>query len=383
MNNGCRVRSLRFEELDAATIASWENLEQRSLEGNAFLSPSFVIPAMRHLAAPKERQRALFVFAEKSAASKEIIGAGIFVESPGTMHFPAPHLKAFRSPHSYLSGLLLDRDSAREALRALLGFFSGNAKWHGVDFVDTPVTNGPHAALLAEISMEFGASWHPNDACNRAVFKPSEGGESYLKANLPARRLKEMRRLSRRLEEKGKVHWKATFGFDVEEAAIERFLDCEHQGWKGAKRTSLRSEASHENFFREMIHRFRERGQLFFIELSVGNQIIASNVNLISGGAGFAFKISYDPDFAKFAPGLLNEYEFIRRAPDLPRPLFYVDSGAVEGSFIDQLWVGRRALESGVLGTSVLGNMVLSQIGRLRRIKHRYFSPRERRNNSQ
>ena len=123
MNNGCRIRSLRFEELDAFTIASWEDLEQRSLEGNAFLSPSFVIPAMRHLAVPVERQRALFVFVEKTTASKEVIGAAIFEESPGTLHFPVPHLKAFRSMHSYLSGLLFDRNSAREAARALFEFF--------------------------------------------------------------------------------------------------------------------------------------------------------------------------------------------------------------------------------------------------------------------
>ncbi len=381
MNNGCRIRSLRIEEVDAFTIASWEDLEQRSLEGNAFLSPSFVIPAMRHLAVLEERQKALLVFVEKTTASKEVIGAAIFEESPGTLNFPVPHLKAFRSMHSYLSGLLLDRNSAREAARALFEFFCRKTKWHGVDFVNLPA-DGPQAGLLEEAFREFGARWHQTDASYRAVFKPTEGGESYLNAHLPARRLKEMRRLLRRLGEGGRVNWKATFGFEVGEATVERFLECEHKGWKGTKRTSLRSKASHENFFREMIHRFRERDQLFFTELSVGDHIIASNVNLISGGTGFAFKISHDPDFAQFAPGLLNEYEFIRRSPDLTRSLTYVDSGADEGSFIDRLWVGRRALVSGFLGTSLLGNGVLSQIGRLRRIKRRYFSPRDRRDDS-
>ncbi len=376
MKNGCRIRSFRFGELDDAAIAAWEDLEHRPLEGNAFLSPSFVIPAMHHLAAPEERRKTLFVFVETTAAAKETIGAGIFVESPGSLDFPVPHLKAFRTAHSYLSGLLLDRDYAHEAAQAILEFICGKAKWHGVEFVDTPA-DSPQAGLLHDVAKEFRASWHRIYASHRAVFNPNEGGEAYFEANLPGRRRKEMRRLIRRLEEAGHVHWKTAFGSEVEESAVDGFLKCEHKGWKGTKKTSLRSKAAHENFFREMIQRFREREQLFFTELSVGDRMIASNVNLVSGGAGFAFKISYDPDFAKFAPGLLNEYEFIRRAPSLPLPLSYVDSCADEGSFIDQLWVGRRALESGVLGTSLLGNIVLAQIGRLRRLKN-WYSPSQK-----
>jgi hypothetical protein len=68
-------------------------------------------------------------------------------------------------------------------------------------------------------------------------------------------------------------------------------------------------------------------------------------------------------------PGVLNEVEFIQHAPKLCGPLSYIDSGALEGSFIDQLWAGRRGLASGIFGTTPLGRKVLWGIERMRRIK--------------
>jgi len=69
------------------------------------------------------------------------------------------------------------------------------------------------------------------------------------------------------------------------------------------------------------------------------------------------------------APGLLNEVEFIQNAPTLCGGLSYIDSGALEGSFIDNLWTGRRMLVSGIFGTTPLGKKVLWGIDRIRRIK--------------
>ena len=44
-----RVVELPFEDLTDEFVARWAQLESRSVEGNAFLSPHFVIPAVEHL----------------------------------------------------------------------------------------------------------------------------------------------------------------------------------------------------------------------------------------------------------------------------------------------------------------------------------------------
>ena len=103
--------------------------------------------------------------------------------------------------------------------------------------------------------------------------------------------------------------------------------------------------------------------------MCLDGDVIASTSNLISGGTGFAFKIGYNPGYAKMSPGVLNEVEFIQHAPTLCGSLSYIDSGALEGSYIDQLWAGRRVLASGMFGTTSLGRTVLRSIEQMRRIK--------------
>jgi hypothetical protein len=63
--------------------------------------------------------------------------------------------------------------------------------------------------------------------------------------------------------------------------------------------------------------------------------------------------------------------EFIRHAPELCAGLSLIDSGAAEGSFIEQLWSGRRVLSSGAFGTKFIGSSVLSGVDRLRSLKRR------------
>ncbi len=364
------VRLVPFKDLDPKTLASWECLEERALENNAYLSPRFVTPALRRLGSPKDLGRTVFVFVEKTAAeSPELVGAGVFVRSQGTKKFPLPHLRAYGCLHSYLSGLLLDKEVAEAAARSFFKFFCGKeATWHGVAFVNC-AAEGPQAELIAAVAKEFGLTWHESTRNYRAVFVPPESGDTYVRTQVAPRRIKELRRLKRRLEEQGDVRWRAFFGADVQDRSIDRFLEIEHLGWKGENRTSLRSTPSHEAFFREMIAGFRDAGKVLFTELSLGGIVIASTVNLVSGGAGFAFKVGWDPGYAKMAPGLLNELEFIRNTPAECGRLAYIDSGAEEGSFIEQLWSGRRTLNSGIFGTTAPGRMVLSGVDRLRRLK--------------
>jgi hypothetical protein len=266
--------------------------------------------------------------------------------------------------------LLIDRNEAEGTLRSFFQFFCNKkAAWHGVEFDYRPVDSS-QAEVIAGIAGEFGSLWQEQEKTHRAVFVPSEGGDAYIQAQFSSGRIKDLRRMRRRLEEQGDVSWMGLFGSEVNERSVERFLEIEHMGWKKEKGASLRSQPSDEAFFREMVDGFRERGRLFFTEMYLNGVVIASTSNLISGGTGFAFKIGWNPSYAKMAPGLLNEVEFIRHAPILCGGLSYIDSGALEGSFIDQLWIGRRILACGIFGTTPLGKKVLWGIQQMRSIKH-------------
>lgn len=52
---------------------------------------------------------------------------------------------------------------------------------------------------------------------------------------------------------------------------------------------------------------FNKTGRAFFTEIVLNDKIISSTTNLISGKAGFAFKVGWDIEFAKYGPGIVNE----------------------------------------------------------------------------
>ena len=146
-------------------------------------------------------------------------------------------------------------------------------------------------------------------------------------------------------------------------------------GWKAEEKTSLLRRRQ-DQFFREMIDGFARHGRAFFTELTLGNKVIASTSNLISGNAGFAFKIGWDTGLARMSPGILNEAEFIRNVPDLFPDLEYIDSGAEEGSFIENLWSDRQTLVSGFYATKKLSGTILNGLNTLRGIRDRAFNLR-------
>jgi hypothetical protein len=372
-----RVRVLQLTDLDAGTIERWDSLGERALEPNAYLSPWFILPALRCIYSEFQKRNTLFFFVERpSLFGSDFVGAGIFMQARGELSFPLPHLKSFRSDHSYLTGFLVDRDEGEAALRALFDFFGRNgSQWHGLDFEDMP-SGGAQAELVFRMAQEFGCSWHERMRASRAVFVPMKGGDTYLQTHLSTHRLKRLRQAWRRLERKGNVEWKMLYGPEVTASHIESFLDLEHRGWKAEKGTSIRSRQSHEGFFREMVENFRKRGCLFFTELLLDEAVIASTSNLVSGGAGFAFKVGWDPHHADTSPGLMNELAFVRGVAGPCRNLAYIDSGAESGSFVDFLWSGRRTLSSGIFGITPLGRFVLSGTDRLRTMKHHWQNAR-------
>ncbi len=372
-----RVRVLQLTDLDAGTIERWDSLGERALEPNAYLSPWFILPALRCIYSEFQKRNTLFVFVERhSLHGSDFVGAGIFMRARGELRFPLPHLKSFRSDHSYLTGFLVDRDESEAALRALFDFFGRNrSQWHGLDFEDMP-SGGAQAEVVFRIAQEFGCSWHERMRTSRAVFVPMTGGDTYLQSHLSTHRLKRLRQAWRRLERKGNVEWKMRYGPEVTASHIESFLDLEHRGWKAEKGTSIRSRQSHETFFREMVENFRKGGCLFFTELLLNQTVIASTSNLVSGGAGFAFKIGWNPDYSDASPGLMNELAFVRDVKGPCRSLSYIDSGAEIGSFVDSLWKERRMLTSGIFGTTSLARVVLSGADKIRKVKRRWWKAR-------
>ncbi|MCG2576999.1 GNAT family N-acetyltransferase [Dechloromonas sp. XY25] len=361
---GITARNISPSGLDSDLIEAWRCLAEHALVPNAYLTPMFILPALTHIAPPDPVSIILI-----ETGRGDLIGLGVFQTRRLLPFFHWQALVSFRSKHTYLSGLLVDGRQAPAAVDAFFAFVSRpGSGWHGVRF-DWLSAGDALDRLLQEVAHRRHLWWSESARMRRAVLLPWRHDTADLIARIPKAVLKNLHRCRRRLEENGPTDWRIHYGNEVGDEVVERFIALEHMGWKGKAGTSVRADPAHERFFREMIAGFRDTGSVFFTELLHAGQVIASTCNLVSGNAAFAFKISWDPACARYSPGMLNELHLLERAKEAVGHFDLVDSGSVEGGFIDKLWLDKRELVSGVFATTGIGTLLLALAGLRRRIR--------------
>jgi len=360
-------------EMDNKKISAWADLESRSIEANAFLSPFFILPAIRYLEA---KAKILVLFVERIiSGSSDVVGVGVFKICKPSKHFPLPHLAAFRSIHSYLSGLLVDKDYAIDVLHIMFNYLSQPGQnWHGIMF-EKHSSEGALAELENSIATEYGMKWSTYRRSYRAILYPAECGESNLSL-LSMNLQRNYRRWIRKLEKVGEIDWKFARGDELNDANIDQLIKLEDMGWKGKQGTSLNSQPNHALFFREMIQGFNQVGRAFFTELYVGGNLIASQSNLISGNAGFRFKIGWNTAYAEFAPGMVNEIKGLLGLYQYLDELEFIDSGSSERAFINRIWLRRRSLHDGIYSKTKSGKLIAYAIQFALKLKNRLSKKR-------
>jgi hypothetical protein len=352
-------------ELTPRDIAAWHELEDRALEANAYHSPFFVLPALRHLDAALQAQ--VILIERVSPASTELLGVAVVrqrVRSPLT-HLP--HVEVYVSRHSYLGVPLLDRHDAAAAAHTLLRHLRRQMPASAGLVIRHIDARGALLATLQELMDDAGTTIGHVGATQRAMLVPAWAGVDCIKGTLRSK-YADIERCRRRLSEIGKLHWTA-HREHIEQSQVDDFLRLEHGGWKAEAGTSLRSSRHDEDFFRAMTGGFAAAGRALFTELTLDGRAIASTSNYVSGGVGFAFKIGWDERYRKFGPGILNETELVCHAPTICADLRYIDSGAVQNAYIDKLWPQRRQLVSVFLPTTGWGAVAWTLIQHARGLR--------------
>ncbi len=369
MNNSqIKVSVVSPQDISSKTISAWIELEERAVEANAFLSPLFILPAIKYLDADKNIL--IFLIEKTNAGTSELLGVGVFQESDYYRFFPLRHLVAYKSIHSYLTGLLVDKDHIEEVLNCLYEFvLSPKNNWHFLNY-ESKIADDKLDEAEQLVAAKFGINWIETSRHERAMLIPSQCDESTL-LNTPKKFRKNFERCMRRLDELGESKWQLLDRNTLNEQAIDNFIRLEDMGWKKEEGTSLASNSNDVLFFREMTKGFHENGRAFFTELSLNDEVIASTSNLISGNTGFAFKIGWNAEYAKLSPGILNEIKFIQYCKSSFNQLDLMDSGAGDGSFIDKIWPLKRDLVSGVYTTTKTGRRVAQNMIRIKNIMQR------------
>lgn len=360
------MRVVAARDVNAADAQAWAALEARAIEPNAYLSPFFVLPATRHLTPQSDT---IVCFVERSrVGQRDLVGVGIFDKVRGSRQFPLPHLIAYRSVHSFLGGLLLDRDYRAQALDALVSGIRRQMPWLMALEFGQAWADGALAKCADNPARRHYFEARREGASARAVLSPANG-PGMLQDKAFASRLRDLNRRKRRLEEQGQVEWRWQRDDGIPGASVEDFLALEHMDWKGQAGTSLRSQASHEAFFREVVSGFASQRRALFIELCLDGKPIASCCNFISGRIGFGFKIGWNPEFRSAAPAKLNEIELMRQAHAAFPDIELFDSGSGPDSYINDLWSERRVLTTLTAPTNVAGAAALRLVDGAKRLR--------------
>jgi CelD/BcsL family acetyltransferase involved in cellulose biosynthesis len=125
--------------------------------------------------------------------------------------------------------------------------------------------------------------------------------------------------------------------------AFEVFLALEADSWKGARGTALLCDETDAGFVRRLVSGLAEQGNASVALLRVDGVAIAAQVLMYCGTMAYTWKTAFNSDYAKYSPGALlidKVTEEIFATPGFDA----IDSCSAEGSFMAQLWTGRRKM---------------------------------------
>ncbi len=363
--------SARVREVDLGTVSQefvrlWRQLESRSIEGNAFRSPDFVLPALKLIDKPVDRPFALAV----ESACGQMIGLGVFEKCRGSRALPMTHLQSWQSEYSLFDGLLIDRSKSCEALAALFRFAGQDSRWNGISFGNRSAES-PLAQACDQAATAMGAVWHEDWSTKRAIIPIEEVPGDVFAALYSKSRRKTLKQSLRRLQARGSVCYSFVRPSPDESRSVDEFLRLEALGWKGEQGTAMAVDASHAQFCRDVVNRFAQDSRVVFGELKVDDRIVASTLNLLSGSTLFAVKIGWDPDFADCSPGTLSELFLLQHCHELTG-ITHVDSCAQPDSYVEKVWPWRTTLTTGLYTTSMTADLAASALGRIKRLKRQW-----------
>jgi len=362
-------------------IAGWEELAAAAIEPNVFYEPWMLMPALRAYGGAGRLLVALVQTPDPARPHGPPLLCGFFpLELKDhydsiSKRLPLKTLCLWRKQEMvYLCAPLLRAGYGREALAAFFDWLGAGDHNYSLMEFGFVTGEGPFHHLLLDYLNRHLKFTYVTEAFTRALFRPAADAEDYVRSALGRFRLKEFRRLERRLAETGRLEYRTLESSDDVDAWVEEFLEFEANSWKGKGGRALVSSETDRKYFVEIAREAFRRGKLMMLALHFNGRPIAYKVNFLSGDGSFAFKIAFDEEYARYSPGVLLELENIRLLHER-KQIRWMDSCANPDRFmINQLWTDRRAIQTLVISTGKRqGDLVVAAIPLLKWGNRRIF----------
>lgn len=356
--------ALRLVVLDqpaalAGHMAAWNDLAAAALEPNVFYEPWLMLPAIDAFGGGA-RLRYVLVYRDERGGLPVLCGLFPLERVARYRGVPFAHLRLWRHPHCFLGTPLVRASHARECLLAFLDWLERDAQGSAAVRWEQLRADGPFFRTLEEVLAQSRRRSFVPYRFERALL---QRGALLDEGPLSRKGAKELRRLERRLAQAGGAEYAELERPEELESWIADFLELEARGWKGRGGSALASSAAGRLFFTRASRAAARRGRLMMLGLRSAGRFVAMKCNFLSDEGGFAFKIAYDEDYARFSPGTLLELENMRRFEARPG-LQWMDSCAASDHFMaNRLWPDRRSLVDLVTTTGrAAGDLMVSSL---------------------
>jgi CelD/BcsL family acetyltransferase involved in cellulose biosynthesis len=133
-------------------------------------------------------------------------------------------------------------------------------------------------------------------------------------ASLRSKFRKDLKRRWRRFAEHGEVEIAHELG--LSQGSLDEMFRIEELQWKGREGTAMGSRPETKMFYEEIARWASENGWLRLWWMRADGSACAFALDVVVGQTYYGLKVGYDPNYARFSPGMLLQDDTIRYAFD-------------------------------------------------------------------
>ena len=350
--------------VELACIAEdWRALAARALEPNAFYDPSFALAAAPLLGADVQ------VGLVWSRTPRQL--AGFFPVRNDRRRYGVPFavMVGWTHPYAPLGTPLVDRELAEPAINAWLDHVSLDAALPRLMLMPLISQTGAFALRLADVLARRGCVATSFDRHQRALLVPGESRADYSQRSMSGKRLRNLRRRRRQLEECGPVAADLATGGETLARALDDFFTLEACGWKGRAGTAAAQHQGVRDFIQQAVMALGMDNKVLIQRLLAGGKTIAAAIALKSGDTAWGWKVSYDEAYAHYSPGVLAVADLTQTLLADPEIRQADSCASPTDTMAPQLWTERLPMADWLFVTDASGDFAFGLASRLEALR--------------
>ncbi len=316
---------------NTSMAADWADLTSRA-SPNVFMDPAALTAADD----AKFAKICMLLAWDEGAVPRKLVGVWALQTRKIAPFWPA-WFEALPYYYAFLSSPVIDPAFIDEVVAAFLAAIGKNPALPNVINLQSFNAESPdHDAIIKALRARGGQ--HLNFSESARPFVTREFG---VKRSGSTR--KKLRQDWNRLSALGSVDIVNDRTPGAAKEAFEAFLALEADSWKGDRGTALLCDEEDAAFVRRLIGNLAEQRNASVALLRIDGRAIAAQVLMYCGTTAYTWKTAFNADYAKYSPGALLIDKVTEELFSTPG-IDAINSCSAEGSFMAQLWAGRRKM---------------------------------------